>query len=101
MELSASQVIVWLVVGAVAGSFVGAIFTRSKEGYGRIRNFALGLAGAAVGGLLFRLFRIDLGLAEISISAEDLVAAVLGSALLISGHAIWKRSRQRRAANAP
>ena len=99
MDVSFSQVVVWLVVGGIAGSFVGAIFTRSKEGYGRFRNLSLGLAGALIGGLFLRLFNFDFGLEKITISAADLVAAVAGSALLVVAHGVWKRTSERKAAN--
>ena len=36
-----------------------------------------------VGGLIFRLLRIDLGLGEIKITFEDLISAFVGSLLYI------------------
>ena len=37
------------------------------------------MLGAVVGGLIFRLLRIDLGLGEIKITFEDLISAFVGS----------------------
>jgi uncharacterized membrane protein YeaQ/YmgE (transglycosylase-associated protein family) len=58
---SLAQLIVWIVMGLVGGSLAGLIITRERKGFGLVRNMGLGLAGAIVGGLLFRL----LGLASI------------------------------------
>jgi uncharacterized membrane protein YeaQ/YmgE (transglycosylase-associated protein family) len=70
--------------------------TFKREGLGRFTNLGLGLAGAVFGGVLFRLFKIDLGLKDVSISAEYLAAAVIGSLLLFVGYGIWKRMRRRK-----
>ena len=52
---SFDQFIVWIVVGLIGGSLAGLLVTRQKEGFGRARNFILGLVGALVGDFLFRL----------------------------------------------
>ena len=83
MDISIDQLIVWFVIGAIAGSLAGLIVKRTKEGYGRFGNLGVGLIGAVVGGLLFRLLRIDLGLGAISVSLEDIVAALVGSILFL------------------
>lgn len=83
MDISIDQLIVWFVIGAIAGSLAGLIVKRTKEGYGRFGNLGVGLIGAVVGGLLFRLLRIDLGLGAISVSLEDIVAALVGSVLFL------------------
>ena len=79
--MTVAQLITWLIVGGLAGSLVGAILQRDKAGFGYWKNMAIGLVGALIGGLIFWLFHIDLGLAAVSISAEDLVAAIGGSFL--------------------
>lgn len=79
------KVIVWLIVGALAGTLVGRLVTFSKEGFGRWLNLGLGMLGALVGGLIFWLFNIDLGLGELKITFEDLLAAFLGSLLCLIG----------------
>ena len=96
MNITISQIVVWLVVGALAGHLVGSLMTFKREGLGRFTNLGLGLAGAVFGGVLFRVFNINLGLADVSISAEDLVAAVIGSLLLFAGYGIWKRLRRKK-----
>jgi uncharacterized membrane protein YeaQ/YmgE (transglycosylase-associated protein family) len=67
--------------------------TRRKKGYGRFRNLLLGMGGALVGGVLFNDLGIDLGLGDLSISGEDLVAAFVGSALVLI--LVWLIRRYR------
>jgi uncharacterized membrane protein YeaQ/YmgE (transglycosylase-associated protein family) len=77
------QIIVWLIVGGLAGTLAGRLVTMKKEGLGRWTNLVVGLIGALIGGGLFKVFHIDLGLGEIKITFEDLIAAFLGSLLFI------------------
>ena len=83
MNISLDQIIVWLLVGAIAGTLAGAMVKRSKKGFGVFSNLGIGLVGALIGGILFRLFRLDLGLGSISISLEDIIAAFVGSILFL------------------
>lgn len=95
--MTLGKLIVWLIVGALAGTLAGRLVTFSKVGLGFWKHIAFGMAGAVVGGLLFRVFGIDLGLGEISISFEDLIAAFAGSLLCIV--AVWlirKKKEQKK-----
>ncbi|MHC4219255.1 MAG: GlsB/YeaQ/YmgE family stress response membrane protein [Planctomycetota bacterium] len=92
MSLTFTEVVVWLIVGGLTGWLVGLIVTRKKEGFGRYANLAIGLVGAMIGGLIFDLFDISLGLDAIRITAEDLLAAFLGAMLLLGG--IWFARRK-------
>jgi uncharacterized membrane protein YeaQ/YmgE (transglycosylase-associated protein family) len=83
MNISLTQIIVWLLIGAIAGTLAGAMVKRSKKGFGVFSNLGIGLVGALIGGILFRLFRLDLGLGSISISLEDIIAAFVGSILFL------------------
>ena len=83
MDISISDVLVWLIVGLLAGSLTGLLVKRSKRGFGHLANLGLGLVGAVVGGYLFDLLRIDLGLANISVSLQDIVASLVGSLLFL------------------
>jgi uncharacterized membrane protein YeaQ/YmgE (transglycosylase-associated protein family) len=88
MTVTIDQLAAWLIVGALAGSLAGLLVTRKKAGFGYGLNLAVGLAGAVIGGLLFKVFRINLGvLGGISISTEDLIEGVLGSLVLLG--IIW------------
>jgi len=77
------KIIVWLIVGAIAGTLASRIVTFSKEGFGKWMNLAIGMLGAVVGGFLFGLLNINLGLGEIKITFEDLISAFAGSLLCI------------------
>ena len=81
-NISIGTIIIWLIIGALAGSLAGRVVTRSKKGYGFIGNLILGLVGAVVGGFIFNILDIDIG-AEIVISLGDLIAAFVGAVLLI------------------
>jgi len=88
---SVDQLIVWIVVGLLGGGLAGALMTWERGGFGLLRNLALGLAGALIGGLLFRVFGIWPGLDKIAISLRDVVAAVVGSLLLLAALWLWRK----------
>jgi uncharacterized membrane protein YeaQ/YmgE (transglycosylase-associated protein family) len=83
MSISIGEIIVWLIIGALAGTLAGRLVTFTKRGFGLWINMGVGMLGALVGGFLFRLFHIDLGLGEIKITFEDLISAFVGSLLCI------------------
>ena len=88
---SVDQVIVWIVVGLLGGSIAGALMTWERGGFGLWKNLALGLTGAIIGGLLFRIFGIWPGLGKIAISLRDIVSAVVGSLLVLGALWLWRR----------
>jgi uncharacterized membrane protein YeaQ/YmgE (transglycosylase-associated protein family) len=90
--MTIGKIIVWLIVGAFAGTLAGRLVTFSKQGLGRWTNIGIGMLGAIVGGFLFSLFGIDLGLGELKVSFEDLISAFFGSLLCIA--AWWLIRRQ-------
>jgi uncharacterized membrane protein YeaQ/YmgE (transglycosylase-associated protein family) len=90
---SIDQVIVWLVVGLLGGSLAGLIITWDRKGFGFLRNLAVGLAGALVGGLLFRMLGLLPQLDKFAISLRDVVAAVVGSLIVLTGLWLWQRFR--------
>jgi uncharacterized membrane protein YeaQ/YmgE (transglycosylase-associated protein family) len=90
-----AQVIVWVIVGLIGGSLAGLVVTWRRRGFGLLRNLGMGLIGAFVGGLLFRLFGLFPDLDRITISLRDVVAACAGSLLILL--ALWGMERFRRA----
>ena len=86
MNLTVEQFIVWLVVGGLAGTLAGMLVTLKKEGLGRWTNLGVGMVGALIGGLLFRVFKINLGFGELKITFNDLISAFVGSLLFV---VIW------------
>lgn len=96
MNITLAKVIVWLIVGGLAGSFAGMLVKRTKEGFGRWTNFGIGLVGAIVGGALFNLLKIDLGLlGELTISFDELIAAFVGSLIFLL--VVWAIRKWREA----
>ena len=91
---SFAQLIVWIVVGLLGGSLAGLIATRDRKGYGLLRNLCLGLAGALLGGLLFRLLGLFPGLDSVAISLRDVVAAVVGSLIVLAVLWFWQGSKK-------
>ncbi len=69
--------LVWfLVIGAIAGWLAGQIMR--GRGFGLLGDLLIGIAGAFVGGLLFRV----LGLASYSL-VGSLISATIGAVFLI------------------
>jgi uncharacterized membrane protein YeaQ/YmgE (transglycosylase-associated protein family) len=95
---SIAQFIVWLVVGLLGGSLAGLLVTRERSGFGFLRNLGVGLVGALLGGLLFRLFGLFPRLDAISVSLRDIVAAVIGSLIVLLAVWLWSWARARGAA---
>ncbi|HMF45486.1 MAG TPA: GlsB/YeaQ/YmgE family stress response membrane protein [Candidatus Udaeobacter sp.] len=75
--------------------------TFSKRGFGFWINMAIGMIGAVVGGFLFWLFHIDLRLAEIKITFEDLISAFVGSLLCIIVWRLIRRGAGEKEPNGP
>lgn len=97
MFIPIGKIIVWLIIGALAGTLAGRLVTFSKQGFGLWTNIGLGMLGALVGGFLFRLLGIDFGLGEIKVTFEDLISAFVGSLLcILAWWLILKRAGQRK-----
>lgn len=80
---SLDQYVVWIVVGLIGGSLAGLVIKWDRGGFGFFRNLGLGLAGAFLGGLLFRLFGLFPGLDRFAISLRDVVSALAGSLIVL------------------
>jgi uncharacterized membrane protein YeaQ/YmgE (transglycosylase-associated protein family) len=91
---SLDQVIVWVIVGLLGGSLAGLVITRERKGFGVLRNLGIGLVGALVGGLLFRVLGIFPGLDRVAVSLRDVVAALIGSLLVLAVIWLWQRFRK-------
>ena len=89
--VSLTQFFVWIIVGLLGGSVAGLIVRRERRGFGIWRNLGLGLVGALVGGLLFWLLPLFRGLDSVRISLRDVVAAVIGSFIVLGALALWQR----------
>ena len=90
-------IITWLIIGALAGAMMGTVIKREKKGLvDHLTNMGLGLAGALLGGVLFAVIPIARPLAVVSISLEDVVAALVGSSLILLGAWIWRKQSAKK-----
>jgi uncharacterized membrane protein YeaQ/YmgE (transglycosylase-associated protein family) len=101
MSIPIGKLIVWLIIGALAGTLAGRLMTFSKRGFGLWANVGIGMVGAVVGGLIFRLLHIDLGLGEIKITFEDLISAFVGSLLCIIAWRLIRKDAGRKKEHKP
>jgi uncharacterized membrane protein YeaQ/YmgE (transglycosylase-associated protein family) len=101
MHLTLGELIVWLIVGALAGNVAGRLVTLRREGLGRWTNLGVGMGGALVGGFVFNLFDINLGLDDLGVKFQDLISALLGALVLMAVWAFvrWRRARSRASTN--
>lgn len=81
--MTVEQLVVWLIIGGLAGSLAGMVVTGKKQGYGPATNILIGLVGAVIGGFVFDKLNVDLGLGSMTISFENVVAAFVGSLILL------------------
>jgi len=86
-----AQLIVWIVIGLIGGSLAGLIITWNRQGFGIWRNIGLGLIGALVGGFIFRIFGLFPRLDTITISLRDVVAAFVGSLIVMLAWWLWQK----------
>ena len=94
------QVIVWSVIGLLGGSLAGMAITWGREGFGIIRNLGLGLAGALIGGFLFRVFGLFPSLDLIAFSLRDVLAAFFGALIVLAGIWLWQQYQSRSGSDA-
>lgn len=91
--MTISIIIVWLILGALGGTLAGRLVTLSKEGLGHWTNMAVGMVGALVGGFIFWLFNINLGLGQIQVTGENVVSAFAGSLICIIAWWLYRKFR--------
>ena len=72
-------------------TLAGVVVRWQREGFGWWTNLGIGLVGALVGGLIFRLFNILPSLDAISISLRDVASAVIGSFLFLIALWAWHK----------
>jgi uncharacterized membrane protein YeaQ/YmgE (transglycosylase-associated protein family) len=79
------SIIVWLIVGAIAGWLAGIIVT--GYGFGLIGNIVVGIVGAVIAGLL--LPRLGLGLPTGIVGS--IIYAVIGAVILLVIVGLFRR----------
>lgn len=70
-------VLVWLVIGAIAGWLAGALTKRG--GFGLVGNIVVGIVGAVLGSWLFPRIGISIGAGFIS----QTITATMGAVVLL------------------
>jgi len=72
-----STIIIWLVIGAIAGWLAGLIV--KGYGFGVIGNIIVGIIGSVIGGWLFGAFAVAPGTGIIG----SIIAATIGAVILL------------------
>ena len=95
MEIGVPHLVVWVIVGILAGTLTGMIAKGDRRGFGVFRNLGLGMTGALLGGILFRIFRLFPNLDKFSVSMRDLISALIGSLIVLLILWVWQRLPKR------
>ena len=75
--MDAYGILVWLIIGAVAGWLAGLLF--KGGGFGLVGNIIVGIVGAFIGGWLSSLLGTSLGSGLIA----SIVTATIGAVILL------------------
>jgi len=75
MAIDPQAIIIWLVIGAIAGWLAGQIMT--GFGFGLIGNIILGIIGAVVAGWLFPYFGFAIGGPFVGAIINALIGAII------------------------
>ena len=91
MEFNLSTIISWVIVGGLTGSIIGGIFKKAQ--FGLFAKLGIGMVGAAIGGVIFGVLGIDLGLGDVKVTLENLIAAFIGALILML--VVWLVKKQK------
>ena len=78
--MSIETLLIWLLVGAIAGWLAGLIV--SGGGFGLIGNIVIGIIGAVIAGTLFPYLGVSLGSGIIAAIIHSTIGAVILLALI-------------------
>lgn len=81
MTVGVDDIIVWIIVGAITGTLAAWMMTRKRSGFGWLVNIAVGLAGVAIGNFLFNVLSVNIAGLTLVFTAEEFIAAFIGSAI--------------------
>src|SRR5690242_5251997 len=84
IQINIAQVIVWLVIGGIAGALAGALLRGRR--FTILTSILIGLIGAFIGGLLFNFLHIQLPAAfnvPLTFTLGDIVVAFVGAVLVL------------------
>jgi uncharacterized membrane protein YeaQ/YmgE (transglycosylase-associated protein family) len=77
--MDAQSVVIWLVIGAIAGFLAGLIM--QGGGFGLVGNIIVGILGAAIAGYLFPRLGVSIPIADPLI--RTIVVATIGAIILL------------------
>jgi len=75
--MSAEAIIVWLIIGAIAGWLAGQLV--KGGGFGLIGDIVVGIVGALIGGWLAGVLGISIGSGYVA----SMITAVIGAVILL------------------
>jgi uncharacterized membrane protein YeaQ/YmgE (transglycosylase-associated protein family) len=84
--MSIESLLIWLLIGAVAGWLAGLVV--KGGGFGLVGNIVVGILGAFVGGWLFPQFGFSLGGSVI----DTILSATGGAVVLLLAVSVLKRA---------
>jgi uncharacterized membrane protein YeaQ/YmgE (transglycosylase-associated protein family) len=74
-DIAAQSLIIWLIVGAIAGWLAGVVV--SGGGFGLVGDIVVGIIGAFVAGWLFPRFGIHLGTGLVGVILDAAIGAIV------------------------
>ncbi len=83
MNVNPEELVVWLIIGGMAGAITGFVVRRNRSGFGVLGNVIVGLIGALIGGFLFQTLGISVSDFQLTLSLDALIAAIVGSLILV------------------
>ncbi|MCA9912514.1 MAG: GlsB/YeaQ/YmgE family stress response membrane protein [Anaerolineae bacterium] len=83
LTINTGDLIVWLIIGGLAGAITGMIVRRNRTGFGVLGNIVIGLIGALIGGFIFQALNISVSNLTLSFSLDAFIAAIVGSLILV------------------
>lgn len=86
MLVSPETIVIWLVIGAIAGWLAGQVMKGS--GFGLVGDIVVGILGAIVAGYLFPTLGIRLG----SGMGAAIIASAIGAILLLAVTRLIRRA---------
>lgn len=75
IDAQLEAILIWLVIGAIAGLLAGTIV--KGGGFGLFGDIIVGIAGAFVGGWLLPRFGVHLGIGLVAVITSATIGAVL------------------------
>jgi uncharacterized membrane protein YeaQ/YmgE (transglycosylase-associated protein family) len=79
MTIRVETLVVWIIIGGLAGYAAGSLLRRGS--FGIVGNIIVGIIGALLGGFLFNVLNININLPDVNLG--DLVVAFIGAVIVV------------------